>query len=64
MVTTMSTMPPLLKKDNKTEIIKHCSSLNDIDVLRQTIYHLGLQVVHGEVTADLAVSTFYEIIVN
>lgn len=62
MVTTMSTMPALLKKDNKTEIIKHCSSLNDVDVLRQTIYHLGLQVVHGEVIADLAVSTFYEII--
>lgn len=36
----------------------------DPDLLREAIYNIGIQVVNGEISADFAVSTLFEIIVN
>lgn len=36
----------------------------DLNVLREKIYNIGIQVVNGEISGELAVSTLYEIIVS
>lgn len=42
--------------------IKECCSIEDKNQLREFIYRIGMQVIIGDATADIIVTTLYEIV--
>lgn len=53
---------PIIDRNNKSEIIKECSAVEDQALLRDALYRIAMQVVVGDAPSDLIVSALHEII--
>lgn len=44
--------------------VKECNATQDLSIIRDVIYRMGMQVIIGETHPDVVVSALYEIIVS